>query len=153
MNRQVSFDSRRAVLHWFLEHGCDVLCIWATVIRDRDVCRNTKSNTEYLTLSTDSAVHCTVDIIRKIAMVIFPSVHCQCVDFHAMTCLQLHHGQILTAVMIWFRGSSLQSVCVLLALLAMCSCASSERPVLYVISGMHFYTPSVPLKSILSFCK
>jgi hypothetical protein len=31
---KVSFDSRRAVSHWLLEHGCNVLCIRATVIRD-----------------------------------------------------------------------------------------------------------------------
>jgi hypothetical protein len=37
--RRVSFDSRRAVLHWLLEHGCNLLCSTrATVIRDRDLC-------------------------------------------------------------------------------------------------------------------
>jgi hypothetical protein len=39
LKRQVSFDSRRAVSHWLLEHGCDLLCTRATVIRDRDRCK------------------------------------------------------------------------------------------------------------------
>ena len=39
LKQRVSFDSRRAVLHRLLEHGCDLLCIWVTVIRDRDGCK------------------------------------------------------------------------------------------------------------------
>ena len=35
----MSFDSRCAVSHWLLEHGCNVLCTQATVIRNRDVCK------------------------------------------------------------------------------------------------------------------
>jgi hypothetical protein len=37
--RQVSFASRHAVSHWLLEHGCNVLCLWATVITGRDICK------------------------------------------------------------------------------------------------------------------
>ena len=47
--RRVSFDSRRAVSHWLLEHGCNVLYTRATVIRYRDRCKNTLGDTECLT--------------------------------------------------------------------------------------------------------
>jgi hypothetical protein len=39
LKRRVSFDSRRAVSHWLLEHGCDLLCTRGTVIRDGDRCK------------------------------------------------------------------------------------------------------------------
>ncbi len=48
-------DSRRAVLHWLLEHGCDVLCTRATVTRDRDRCKIC-GDTECRTLTSATPV-------------------------------------------------------------------------------------------------
>jgi hypothetical protein len=42
----VSFDSSRAVSHWLLEHGCNVLCILTTVIRDGDICKTPEPGTK-----------------------------------------------------------------------------------------------------------
>jgi hypothetical protein len=48
--RRVSFDSIRAVPHWLLEQGCNVLCTRATGIRDRDISKYIYSDsTECLT--------------------------------------------------------------------------------------------------------
>ncbi len=50
LNNKWVFDSRHWVLHWLLEHGCNVLCTRATVIRDRHQCKNTYGGTECLTV-------------------------------------------------------------------------------------------------------
>ena len=57
LNRRVSFDSSRAASCWLLGDGCNVVCMRATVIRERDKCKiYTGIGIGILTRSTTIAV-------------------------------------------------------------------------------------------------